>query len=242
MLSAPSLHARGWPTGLLFICLTATWSCAASRAVRPVGAHHLAAGASIGGPLFTNLAVPVPTPLVTAFARYGLTDCTDVDLGLFLPVSRVQGIDVGAAHLLQRPRGLRPALMAGGRLALFANAQSLIGARDAPSGKVPRLQPRLFEEVYVNASWDLTPAMVGYLGADLFMQAQNGTLRPSLALGAIWRVTAPLSLQAEAKWLGFTHNTEALSIHYVTLRGYGAIGLQLSLTYQFGRVPAQQHV
>ena len=64
---------------LLGLCLVGATGCFAARNIRPVGDDQWAAGVSMGGPMFTNLGGAIPTPLMTASARYGLTDTTDLD-------------------------------------------------------------------------------------------------------------------------------------------------------------------
>lgn len=103
--------------------LCALWcvGCMAARNVRPVGEGRMSAGLSVGGPMFTNLGGAIPTPLMTAYGRYGVNDTTDLDFGLSLPIVAAVGVDVGMAKLLLEERGARPALMAGGRLNFWAN-------------------------------------------------------------------------------------------------------------------------
>lgn len=213
-----------------------TSGCATSRGVRPMGEGHLAAGASLGGPLFVNLAVPVVAPLASVFARFGVTGRTDVDLGIMLPVGRAAGIDLGAAHLVVRGKNAIPYVMTGARAALLGNARSWVQKSDTNTGAPLSFGAEVFEELYVHASWDTTPASYAFVGADLFAQVQHNIWRPSVMGGFVWRARAPLSLQVQIDWLALHRHTDMLSLRYVSLGGLGALGVQVGLTYDFGRV------
>jgi hypothetical protein len=204
-----------------------------------LGEGHLAAGASLGGPLFNNLAVPVVAPLTSVFARYGLTHRTDLDLGVMLPIGRVVGLDFGASHLLLRPKGASPYVMLGGRAAVLGNARSWVLKQDINTATPLGFGAELFEQVYVNASWNLSTACYAFVGADLFAQVQSNTWRPSLMAGFVWRARNGISLQAQLNWLAIHRATDTLSIRYVSIAGLGSLGMQLGLTYDFGRVTRQ---
>ncbi|MFM2153781.1 MAG: hypothetical protein RL199_2216, partial [Pseudomonadota bacterium] len=170
------------PIPLLLAVATTLGACSAVRSVRPVGAGRLAGGASIGGPLFTNLGGAIPTPVVTAFGRYGLDERTDVDVGLSPPIVGAAGLDVGVSRLILDEQGSwRPAVMVGGRLSVWGSVLGLAGRRDV-NGRAHAVDPRLFEEVWAVASRRLGPALV-YAGLDLFAQAERGTVRPTPLAG-----------------------------------------------------------
>lgn len=237
-------HAPGMSSKIVLCCLVGLASafiggCAATRSVRPLGEGHLAAGASLGGPLFNNLAVPVVAPLASVFGRFGLTHRTDVDMGILLPVGRVTGVDLGISHLLVHPKGAGPYLMVGGRAAVMGNARSWVQKSDINTNSALGFSAEWFEEVYVNASWNVTQASYAFVGADVFAQVQRNTWRPSIMGGFVWRNRRGLSLQAQVNWIALHRATDQLSLRYVSIADLGSVGLQLGLAYDFGRVTAR---
>lgn len=234
-------HVHSMPFYAFMPCLLSllgllSSGCAATRAIRPVGQGHLVAGASVGGPIFNNLAVPVVAPLTSVYGRYGLSHRTDVDMGLMLPVGRVVGADVGVSHLVLRPRGPRPALMAGGRVALLGNARAWVQARDVNTQSALGFGPEVFEELYVNASWRVSRDALAFVGGDVFAQAHHETFRPSVTAGFVWQGPRGVSLQAQVNWLAVHRESRMLSVRYVSVGDRGALAMQLGIAYDFGRL------
>ena len=83
---------KAWGLALL-THVTLSSACTTSRALRPVGAKQWQGGGSVGGPVFTNLGAPIPTPLLNVYGRYGLTEKATLHV-----VHRA----CAAAHVLRR--------------------------------------------------------------------------------------------------------------------------------------------
>lgn len=207
--------------------------CFAARNVRPVGRGHVAAGLSVGGPLFTNLGGAIPTPLATAYGRYGVTDTTDVDLGVTFPTTRAMGLDAGASHQVLAQHGGVPAVSIGGRLDLWVNPYGFTGKRDS-NGVPYRLDPALFEEVYAYPSWQLGEHVLGYVGLDLFAQAEHAIVRPSLVAGAEWRPRRSFGLQLELDQIAFLTDQTASTVSYLGPAHHGALAVQLGFNFYPG--------
>jgi hypothetical protein len=205
-------------------------ACSISREGRPVGEGQFAAGVSLGGPLFTNLGPPIPTPVLAPYGRYGLRHDLDLDFGLDLTPAAAQGLDVGAAYELLDQRGAIPTVMAGARLYGFVNALGFTGQQDPVTGQGYSLEPHLFEEVYGNVSWTLGQPWLVWTGVDLFAQAQHGVFAPSPLAGVEYRFTH-LGLAAECKWLEVQHNQEFSTLAFVGPGHYGAIALQVGVNF-----------
>ncbi len=217
----------------LVVAALASAGCFAARGVRPVGKGKLAAGLSLGGPLFTNLGGAIPTPLVTGYARYGVTEATDVDVGITLPTTRTMALDAGASHQLFGQSGGVPAVSVGGRLNLWANPYGLVGKKD--SNGIPfALDPELFEEAYSYASWDLGRATLGYVGLDLFAQLQDAIVRPSLLAGVEWRPTPLFGVQLQLEQMAFLSNQKFSTVSFIGPSNYGALALQLGFNFYPG--------
>lgn len=214
-------------------CALLAGGCSATRGVRPVGEGRWEAGLSIGGPVFTNLGVPIPAPLVSGYGRYGLGERTDLDFGLHLPITGAAGLDIGASHLLLEQDGWRPALMGGGRLLAWGNVLALSGAKDA-DGRAYDLDFRLFEQLYANASWALGEHVLVWAGLDMFAQIEAAIVHPSLVAGVQWRPVDLFGLTLEAKHLGFFTNQRFAVVEYAGPYDFGAFAVQLGLSFRFG--------
>lgn len=204
-----------------------------SRNVRPVGAGNTAVGASVGGPIFSNLGPPMPVPLVAVYGRHGLDAKTDVDVGLHLPVARAFGIDAGAARLLRDQDGAIPAFMAGGRVYLFANSLPLVRRQDPTTNQPYGFEPRFYEELYGTCSWQVQPTILGWAGLSAFAQIEKAAMHPTVYAGAAWQASPTWSFGVEAKWMAFLTNQRNLVIDYRGINSRGALALQLGAAYTF---------
>lgn len=200
-------------------------ACSTGRGVRPLGAGRAALGLSVGGPVVYNLGAPAPLPLGAATLRVGATDRTDVDAAVYLPVSRVVGADVGAAHLVCAQRGPLPALMLG------AHAMGLWATRPAGPRRHPQRAHRAFGSLTARASWRVAAGQLAFFGVDLLAQRADVRLTPSVSLGWRAQLAPRWSVQAELAWLAFTRDSRALVVHYADLAGRGSLGLQLGAAY-----------
>lgn len=199
-----------------------------------MGEKKVAVGASVGGPIFTNLAAPIPTPVLSVFGRYGVTNRADIDFGVDLTPAAAQGIDVGGSYLLREQKGLVPAVMGGGRLYLFGNALAFSGRKDPNTGNGYALSPRLFEQVYANASWKLGERFLVWAGLDLFAQIENATFLPSVVAGTEWRATQRVGLVLELKQMAILSVQEFSTIAFIGPGHYGALAAQLGLNIYLG--------
>lgn len=201
----------------LLLCL----SCSATRSVRPVGKGRMSTALSVGGPLFVNLGPPLPVPLPVLSARYGVTNRTDVDVGIILPIVPTLALDAGAATLVLTPTRLRPAIMAGGRV-------TVVGALPGYGAA------RVLLEAHSTASWNLSTRLLGYGGADVLVETRRGGVQPTAILGVSYAVpSSGLTLSAEGRWLAIAKPSSDLSVRYVSFFGHGAAGVMMAVSYTF---------
>lgn len=208
-------------------------ACSTTRSVRPVGEGKFAASLSVGGPLFTNLGPPIPVPVTTVFGRYGLGAKTDLDFGIQVPVIASMGFDVGASHLFLDQDGLRPAVMAGGRLSLHANPLGLLG-RETPNGVPYSVGVRVFEELHANASWRLGQRSLAWVSFAVFSQIEELIFRPALGVGVEWRPVSLFGLTVEARQLAFMTNQRFAAVSFIGPGDFGALALQLGFNFYPG--------
>lgn len=217
-------------SGLVLAALSA---CSTTRSVRPVGEGKLAVGLSVGGPLFKNLGPPIPVPVTNVFGRYGLTERMDLDFGLQVPVIAATGIDAGVSRLFLDQAGARPAVMAGGRLHLVANALALTGAENPNGGDYP-LGVRVFEELHGNASWKLGDKTLVWVSLVLFMQLEELIVRPALGVGGEWRPVPLFGLALEVRQMAFLTNERFAAVDFIGPADMGALSVQLGFNFYPG--------
>lgn len=213
----------------------ASAGCSTTRSVRPVGEGRFGGGLSVGGPVFTNLGAPIPTPLVSVFGRYGVGPKTDVDVGLHLPVIRSVGLDVGASHLVLEPAGFVPAVMVGGRLYFYGNVAALTGPRT--DGGTFGFAPRVYEEVQATASWEPTPQVLLWAGLNVFAQVETASFRPSLLAGLEFKPIPEFGVALELKQMSFLENQQFAVVDFIGPGNFGAFAVMLGFRYQQRSTP-----
>ena len=123
--------------------------------------------------------------------------------------------------------------MAGGRLLAYGNVYGLTGGKDT-SGREYELGLRVFEEVYGYASWKLSEKVLGYIGLDLFAQAEAAIVRPTILGGVEWRAGRHLGLQLEVKQMAFTTDGTYAAVDFIGPGGYGALAANVGFNWYFG--------
>lgn len=202
--------------------------CSLTREVRPVGQGNFAAGLSVGGPLFTNLGGAIPTPIASVYGRYGILPKLDLDFALDLTPTSAQGLDLGAAYEVLEQTGPAPAMMIGARGYMFVNADGFTGKVNPDTGSAYTLEPKAFEEIYANVSWEVGHPWLVYAGVDLFAQAEEKVFEPSILAGVEYRFTH-VGIAAEVRDVAFTTNQKYSTFEYIGPGGYGALSFQLGL-------------
>lgn len=217
----------------LLIAVSMLVACSTTRSIRPAGEGRFSAGLSVGGPIFTNLGPAIPVPLTTLWGRYGLNAKTDLDFGLHVPIVAAVGVDAGASRLLLEQKGLRPAVMAGGRLHLYANPLAFTGSEDA-QGRAHELGFRAFEELHANASWLLGKKTLVWVSFVLFGQVEALLVRPAVGVGVEWRPVPSFGLALELRQMGFLTNQRFAAVEYLGPADLGALSVQLGFNLHPG--------
>lgn len=240
-LSSTSSHSTRrwlvWATAMAIVASGALTGCSATRGVRPVGKGNTAVGLSVGGPFFRNLGAPMPVPLISAHARHGVGERTDIDFGLHAPLIGAFGVDAGASYLLVDQNGARPALSVGGRALLWANALTLTGKDNPNTGEGYPFSVRVFEQAYANVSWRFGEQLTVWTGLDLFAQIERLQVLPSIVAGVEWRPSKKAwipGITLEAKHLALLSNQQFEVVDFIGIGGYGAFGLQVGFNFYFG--------
>jgi hypothetical protein len=192
--------------------------CGLATRVRPVPRGALAAELSIGGPAVIQGA-PIPLPLATAGAGYGVLDGLDVSVHLHLtPLANAKlfGLDVGLSGLVLRPAGWRPAIALGGRAYFFT---------DFTGGTLP------YFDATAAVSWD-----AGRFRPYLMIAGQYAAA--SRAFGWALGMGSELQLkrttvQLELRWWDPSRDVRWAAVEYLSPFKHGALGLQLSGRYDF---------
>ncbi len=194
-------------------------ACGLATHVRPVPVGTLALEAAVGGPV-ADLGAPIPLPLATVGASYGVAESLDVHAHAHLTplVLGTVGLDVGATWLALGEDGWRPAVSLTGRA---------YGFSDLSTGAL------FHGEAGAAASWLLGERFLTYLSARALYDA--------LEEDGLWAVGTGVqvpfgrfALQAEASWYAPGYDTSASPVAWASVGGRGAFGVVLGASYRFG--------
>lgn len=203
-------------------------SCATIHSVRPLSQGERQLDASLGGPLVTNLGVPMPIPLVSVNYLYGLTN--DVSVG---GTAYVTDALFGTGHIeangivgLFNQKGAVPAL------SLEANLHAITDFRTSV---------QFFPELNLTPSWELGDFLLyGGAGAmfNLYPDMADGTKRrylaiPDFYLGASW-IWSNWLFTAELKYLNPFQRSYPAAPGYVGIGEWGALAPFLQASFRFG--------
>ena len=203
--------------------------CSINHGVRPVGKGNVAVTGSVGGPMVEVFDAPLPLPLTEVGVRYGITERSDLHLGLHPSMYgffRLAGVDAGGSYLLAPQMGARPALNLDGSL-MFVAGDTVPGT---PTGG-----SRFFGDLAGLASWEWGQrGHLAYTGAELFAQPRPWGLYASPVLGNRFQLGRRLALSVEAKWWNPWVDTEDLTLHWIAPANHGALSVQAGLSVTFG--------
>ena len=193
--------------------------CASITHVRPVPRGALVAEASAGGPL-AQVGVPIPLPLTSVGATYGLLERLSVHAHVQPSPLLFQALggDVGATGLVWEQREARPALTASGQVNVLTDFRTASWwTADASLTASWLLGGRWMPYVTTTGQWDFLNSLFHLapgVGAQVLLDR--------------W------TLQAEARLYAPTRRSDISAVPYVGLAGHGAFGLILGAGYRFG--------
>jgi hypothetical protein len=215
------------------VILSLLLACSTSRALAPLEKGTAAATLSVGGPLLDFGGSPLPIPIASVGAIYGLDGKTNVH-GAFYPPPvgqyAVVGFDLGVSREFVTPKGARPRLM--GDL----TAYSFFGDLDADA---PKGGYRLFPDVSLIAAWPIPACnadpcgpqrLTVYTGVDNLIQPfPSFRWNPSPEVGVEVYAGRHVGLQLETKWLQPWRNSDPYVPQWYGVGGYGAWSIQLGV-------------
>ncbi len=211
---------------LLLLASLVCGACATTHLARPVGRGNLRVSATVGGPL-VEFGAPVPVPVSTLGAAYGLSDAVDLS-GELHPTAAafgIAGLSGGAAwHPIA---GHRAALSLGASLGGYFNADDGVLVGDlwvASGGRV--------------ASWLWLGGGL-HNGLRLFTTAsgEQEPWAPTLAALAAFTVSRRVTLDLELRWYGLASCGQCLTPGYYAPGGVGALGVVLGVHYELPGAP-----
>jgi hypothetical protein len=206
---------------LAILALLATAACGHAAKLRPAPHRSLQPEFTFGGPMAIVLKMPLPLPLTSAGASYGLGERFDVSAHAHLTALAfgVAGVDLGSTYLVTEQRGLLPTLSLTGRLYGFTNVRTLSSAA--------------FAQVAGTASYRVTPWLSPYLSVDGLLQLAEVPVIPTLAVGLAAEL-GRFSVQLEGRWFAPHASAEFRTVRWIAPAGQGAFGPVLSLSYRLG--------
>ena len=169
--------------------------------------------------MFVLGGTPLPLPLSTVGASYGLGERYDVDghLHVTSALFNVAGLDVGGSYLLLPEKWPAPALSASARVYGFSDF---------------RTGTRAYLELTAAGSYLFKDRFLTYLSATSFLQLQG---RPIFAVAAGEEVSlGAVGLQLEWRWYGMNRDMRYSAVDWLSIGPLGAWGVVLGARYRFG--------
>jgi hypothetical protein len=200
--------------------------CSTVHGVRPLGKGAVQVEASLGGPITEVYGAPIPLPISTIGATFGVSDRTDVHAALHptgLALFGLFAADAGVSYELLPPHGARPRLMAD---------LTLIGAGGGVVADEPAGGFRLFARPTLTGSWDWGKGDRHALYASLggFVEPWPGVHGfGTIAVGNQWGLPKKTTLTTQVEWIAPYASTTSLTPHYYAPGDLGAISFQLGL-------------
>ena len=204
--------------------------CSAHTNLTPVGKGKVDAAISLGGPFIPVAETKIPTPYLSIGANYGLTENINVDGNLHITslFYQVAGFDFGATWFPILNDGLVPTWGIQPRFLMLASFKGDVENRF-----------RIYPLISSSAAWQLGRGLI-YAGFDFVVpltepdydeEAVNVIFSPFA--GYRWNLGKNLRLLTELKWHGANVQSDQLAVEYITIDGYGAFSIMLSLEKRF---------
>lgn len=193
---------------LLLCCL----ACSVVQPVRVLPEGTTQITGSLGGPWLPESSPAIIAPYLNVGAMHGISDnvtLTGSLHGTMLPFG-VLGLDVGAAMRLIKQQGAVPEVTAKAQFYGFYDFTpgSTSSRPVTPDGATAAGTVRVLPYLSVNASYEITQGLLGYLAIENVFQltkAPNYFLTPTVGLQ--YALSPTFSLQGEWKWMAANVNT-----------------------------------
>ncbi len=215
---------------LAILFLTLIIGCAAHTNLTPVGKGNVEASISLGGPFIPVAETKIPTPYLVAGANYGMTENINLDGTLHITslFYQIAGFDFGATWFPVLNEGMIPTWGIQQRFLMLSSFKSDVESRF-----------RIYPLISNSASWEWGSGLI-YTGLDFIIpltnpdydeEAENVIFSPFV--GYRWDLGKKLRLLTELKWHGANIQGDQLAVEYITIGGYGAVSLMLTLEKRF---------
>jgi len=212
---------------LLFVFMI---GCAAHTNITPVGEGNVDVSVNLGGPFIPVAETKIPTPYLSAGANYGLKENINIDGNLHITslFYQVFGFELGATWFPILNKDWVPTWGIQPRLLTVASFKSDVENRI-----------RVYPFISTSAAWKLGGGFI-YSGFDFVVpvtepdydeEAEKVIFSPFA--GYRWNLGDNLRLFTELKWHGANVQGDQLAVEYITIGGYGAFSLMLSLEKRF---------
>jgi hypothetical protein len=207
--------------------------CATTHLLQPVGKDNVRINTSLGGPILRR-PVPIPAPIVTVNAAYGLEDDIDVHAGV-QPLALAFSPGEGSVPILGITGGAvwHPIARARHALAIGGELQALGNRRDAV----------VFADAWIGGSGRPTRWLL--LGGGVHNLFRIGSSDRELDARPFWTPTlfglaqfSPsqrFSIDLEVRWYAFSQNAGLVTVDWLSPGGIGVIGAMLGFNVNFGQ-------
>ena len=192
--------------------LVSSLACSVVQPVRVLPEGTTQITGSLGGPWLPRSSPAIIAPYLNVGAMHGISDnvtLTGSLHGTMLPFG-VLGLDLGAAARLLKQQGAVPELTAKAQFYGFYDfTPGSTPTRPAtPDGATSAGAVRVYPYLSLNASYELTQGLLGYLALEnLFQLTNSPNYYFTPTVGLQYAFSPSFSLQGEWKWIAANVNT-----------------------------------
>lgn len=200
------------------LLVVALGGCGLSTHVRPTPHRTVAIESAVGGPV-ARLPAPIPLPLLTAGASYGVAERLDVSAHTHLTTLAafgLAGLDVGSHALVVDQQGRLPAVTVG--LVGYGFTRFQGGAL-------------FFLDANATASWRLFETWLAFFDLTGQWDFADRAVRWAPAVG-VRKSWSHVDLQLDLRWYEPTYDTRPSSVAWLGPFKHGALGVVIGVGYR----------
>ena len=187
---------RGASMVLLLIVSLSAFHCGVTQPVRVLAEGESQISGSLGGPFIPTRSATIPVPYLNVGYVHGYDERVTLtgNVHLLPLLFGDAGLDAGAAVRIMRQDNFIPELTAKGQLTFFCNFRNT-------------LEPRVYPQGSLNASYRIGQSSLLYVGADNLFQSSSPSYLFSPFVGYQFPLGERWNGQIETKWLAANVNT-----------------------------------
>lgn len=215
-------------TIVLVACLITLASCNITRVIKPLEKDEVQVSASLGGPLIEFAGAPMPIPLTSVHAAYGLSEKQTIMGGLHTTALAfgVLQLDLGTNFRLYVNNAQNTGISA----SLIAN--TMIDRWESNASLYPQADVNVWRKYGNQLFYANLSSWLELRNTRAHNEIQPNRLLPSMGLGYQW-LKEKYGFQAELKYIAPHLSNRDIVVNYIAPGHRGALGLYMGIIKKF---------